>query len=214
MGLLSKEIKSLDDLFVHGLQDMYYAEQQIVKSLPKMIESATDSRLKSSLEQHLRETENQVKRLEKVFDMHGEQPKGSKCPAMDGILEEGDEIMGEAAQEVRDAALIGAAQAVEHYEITRYGTLITWAKELGHNDWARLLKQTLDEEKATDKKLTVMAEKNINPEAREETTPRRAGAKRKSAASSRKRTSARAGRSSARKSKTQSKKKASSRRSA
>lgn len=214
MGLLSKEIKSLDELFVHGLQDLYYAEQQIIKSLPKMIENATDSRLKSGLEQHLRETENQVKRLEKVFEMHGEQPKGTKCPAMDGIIKEGDEIMSEAADEVRDAALIGAAQAVEHYEITRYGTLITWAKELGHNDWARLLKQTLDEEKATDKKLTAMAEKNINPEALDETTPRRAPAKRKTAAGSRKRAPSRAGRSPARKSKTQSKKKQSARRSA
>lgn len=207
MGLLSREIKSLDQLFVHGLQDMYYAEQQVAKSLPKMIEKATDSRLKSSLQQHLRETENQVKRLEKVFEMHDEQPKGANCPAMDGILKEGDELMGEVTEEVRDAALIGAAQAVEHYEITRYGTLITWAKELGHNDWARVLKETLDEEKATDKKLTQMAEKKANPSAHGRKTPMKGRS-----ASTRKRASAGARRVS--KSKTHAKKKSTARRSA
>ncbi len=163
MGLLSKPIKTLDDLFVHTLQDIYYAEQKIAKSLPKMIEKVTDPQLKQAFQTHLGETKNQTKRLEQVFQMHGESPKAVTCPAIDGILEEADEIMGDAKDsEVLDAAALAAAQAVEHYEITRYGTLIAWARQLGRDDCASVLKQTLDQEKATDRKLTEIAEARVN----------------------------------------------------
>jgi ferritin-like metal-binding protein YciE len=166
MGLFSKDIKSVDDLFVHGLQDVFYAECQIVKSLPDMIEKASDAKLKQGFQDHLRETENQVKRLEQVFRLHGTEPKGAECPAIDGILEEADDIAGEVEDKsVLDAALIAAAQAVEHYEITRYGTLIAWANQLGRADCASLLQQNLDEEKATDKKLTELAESKVNRRA-------------------------------------------------
>jgi ferritin-like metal-binding protein YciE len=163
MGLLSKPIKSLNDLFVHTLQDIYYAEQQIIKNLPKMIDKVSDSQLKQGLQSHLAETKNQVTRLEQVFKMHGESPKAVNCPAIDGILEEAQEIMGDASDaEVLDAAALAAAQAVEHYEIARYGTLIAWARELGRNDCATVLKQTLAEEKAADGKLTQIAEARVN----------------------------------------------------
>ena len=163
MGLLSKPIKSLNDLFVHTLQDIYYAEQQIIKNLPKMIDKVSDSQLKQGLQSHLAETKNQVTRLEQVFKMHGESPKAVTCPAIDGILEEAQEIMGDASDaEVLDAAALAAAQAVEHYEIARYGTLIAWARELGRNDCATVLKQTLAEEKAADSKLTQIAEARVN----------------------------------------------------
>ena len=166
MGLFSKDIKTLDDLFVHTLRDIYYAEQQIVKALPDMIEKATDSRLKQGLQAHLGESKNHVKRVEEVFKMHGVEAKGVDCPEIDGIIEEADEITGEVADKtVLDAALIAAAQAVEHYEMTRYGTLIAWAKQLGRADCASLLQQNLDEEKAADKKLTTMAESNVNAQA-------------------------------------------------
>jgi len=163
MGLLSKPIKSLDDLFVHTLQDIYYAEQKIAKVLPKMIEKATDPQLKQGFQTHLGETRNQITRLEQVFQMHGESPKAVTCPAIDGILEEADEITRDASDaEVLDAAALAAAQAVEHYEITRYGTLIAWARQLGRDDCASVLKQTLEEEKATDLKLTAIAESRVN----------------------------------------------------
>jgi ferritin-like metal-binding protein YciE len=163
MGLLSKPIKSLDDLFVHTLQDIYYAEQKIAKVLPKMIEKATDPQLKQGFQTHLGETRNQITRLEQVFQMHGEPPKAVTCPAIDGILEEADEITRDASDaEVLDAAALASAQAVEHYEITRYGTLIAWARQLGRDDCASVLKQTLEEEKATDLKLTAIAESRVN----------------------------------------------------
>lgn len=163
MGFFSKPIKSLDDLFVHTLQDIYYAENQIAKSLPDMIEKAQDPDLKSGFQTHLGETQNQIKRLEQVFRQHGQEVKGVKCAAMDGILEEATEIMGDCSDpEVRDAAMLSAAQAVEHYEITRYGTLIAFAKQLGRQDCADVLQQNLEEEKATDKKLTSIAEKRVN----------------------------------------------------
>src|SRR5437764_2120119 len=166
MGLFSKDIQSMDDLFVHGLQDIYYAENQILKSLPNMIEKAASGELRKGLQTHLGETKKQVKRLEQVFRMYGKEPKGASCPAIDGILEEADDIMGEVDDKnVLDAAMIAAAQAVEHYEITRYGALMAWAKELGRADCARLLGQNLAEEKATDKKLTALAEKRVNPAA-------------------------------------------------
>jgi ferritin-like metal-binding protein YciE len=166
MGLFSKDIHTMNDLFVHTLQDIYYAENQILKALPDMIEKASDPQLKQGFQMHLRETENQIKRLEEVFRMHGTEVKGVDCPAIDGIIEEADEIAGEIDDKaVLDAALVAAAQAVEHYEITRYGTLIAWANQLGRSDCAALLKQNLDEEKATDQKLTKMAEGKVNKRA-------------------------------------------------
>ena len=163
MGLLSKPVKSLDDLFVHTLQDMYYTEQKITKALPKMIDKVSDPQLKSALQTHLVETKNQIKRVEQVFEMHGESPKAVTCPAIDGIVEEANEIMSDASDhEVLDAAALAAAQAVEHYEITRYGTLIAWARQLGRSDCASVLQQNLDEEKAADLKLTQIAESRVN----------------------------------------------------
>jgi ferritin-like metal-binding protein YciE len=166
MGLFSKGIRTLDDLFVHTLQDIYYAENQITKALPKMISKATDPQLKQGFETHLAETQNQIKRLEQVFKMHGHSPKGVDCPAIDGIIKEANEVAGDVAdKEVLDAALIASAQAVEHYEITRYGTLIAWAEQLGRSDCASVLQQNLDEERATDKKLTAIAESKVNRRA-------------------------------------------------
>jgi ferritin-like metal-binding protein YciE len=166
MGLFSKDIKSLDDLFVHTLQDIYYAEKQIEKSLPDMIEKATNTELTNGFKKHLEETKGQIQRLEEVFRMHGHQPKGVDCPAIDGILEEAEEIAGDVAdKQTLDAALIAAAQAVEHYEITRYGTLIAWAKELGRPDCASVLQKNLDEEKMTDDKLSKMAMARVNKKA-------------------------------------------------
>ena len=166
MGLFSKDIKTLDDLFIHGLRDIYYAENQIVDALPDMINKATDPQLKQGFETHLRETQGHVTRLEQVFDMLGSEPRQVDCPAIDGIIEEANEIAGEIDDKsVLDAALIAAAQAVEHYEIARYGTLVAWANQLGRNDCASLLQATLDEEKATDKKLTEMAESKVNVRA-------------------------------------------------
>jgi ferritin-like metal-binding protein YciE len=159
MGFFSKDISTMDDLFVHTLRDIYYAENQIVKALPKMIEKATDMTLRQGFEMHLGETKNHISRLEQVFEMHGVQAKQVRCPAIDGIIEETDEITGEIDdKQVLDAALIAAAQAVEHYEMTRYGTLVAWAKQLGRADCAAVLQQNLDEEEATDKKLTQIAE--------------------------------------------------------
>jgi ferritin-like metal-binding protein YciE len=166
MGLFTKDIATLDDLFVHTLQDIYYAEHQITKSLPKMIEKATAPELKAGFEKHLRETEGQIARLEQVFQMHGQTPKAVTCPAIDGIIKETNEIAGDIADKaVLDAALIASAQAVEHYEITRYGTLIAWAKQLGRADCAAVLAETLAEEKATDDILTTMAESKVNATA-------------------------------------------------
>ncbi len=168
MGFFSKDIKSLDDLFVHTLRDIYYAEQQITQALPKMIDKATNPELKQGFQKHLRETEGHIKRLEEVFEMHGVKAKGVDCPAIDGILEEADDVSGDIDdKQVMDAALIAAAQAVEHYEITRYGTLIAWANELGRSDCASVLEKNLKEEKATDKKLTEMAESRVNLQAAE-----------------------------------------------
>jgi len=163
MGLLSKPIKTLDDLFVHTLQDIYYAEQQITKALPKMIAKVTDPQLKQAFQTHLAETRNHVSRVEQVFGMHGESPKAVTCPAIDGIISEANEIMGDASDpEVLDAAALASAQAVEHYEITRYGTLAAWARQLGRNDCASVLEQNLNEEKAADQKLTAIAEARVN----------------------------------------------------
>jgi ferritin-like metal-binding protein YciE len=166
MGLFTKDIRTLDDLFVHTLQDIYYAENQITKALPTMISKATDPQLKQGFETHLTETKGHVKRLEQVFQMHGKSPKAVDCPAIDGIIKEANEVAGDIGdKEVLDAALLASAQAVEHYEITRYGTLIAWAKQLGRPDSARVLQQNLEEEKATDKKLTAIAESKVNKKA-------------------------------------------------
>jgi ferritin-like metal-binding protein YciE len=163
MGFFTKDIETMDDLFVHMLRDIYYAEQQIVKALPEMIDKAGDPQLKQAFQAHLGETKNHVTRLEQVFKMHGTEPKGIDCPAIDGIIEEADDIIGEVSdKQVLNAALIAAAQAVEHYEMTRYGTLVAWAKQLGRSDCASVLQKTLDEEKAADQKLTSMAESKIN----------------------------------------------------
>jgi len=163
MGLFTKDIKTMNDLFIHQLQDIYYAEKQLVKALPRMAEKATDKQLKQGFMTHLDETKTHVQRLEQVFQMHGAAVKAVDCPAIDGIIEEADEVAGEVDDKsVLDAALINAAQAAEHYEITRYGSLVAWAKQLGRNDCASILQKTLDEERATDKKLTTLAESKIN----------------------------------------------------
>src|SRR3977135_3261971 len=163
MGIFSKDIKTMDDLFVHTLRDIYYAENQILGALPAMINKATDASLKQAFQMHLGETKNQVTRLEQVFKMHGVQAKGVDCPAIDGIIEETEAITSEVDDKpVLNAALAAAAQAVEHYEIARYGTLIAWAKMLGRNDCASVLQKNLDEEKAADRKLTELAETKLN----------------------------------------------------
>jgi ferritin-like metal-binding protein YciE len=167
MGLFSKEIQSMDDLLLHGLQDIYYAENQIVKSLPKLIDKATNRDLAQGLKDHLEETRKQIVRLDQVFQMLGEKPQGAKCPAIDGLIAEADEVAGAVAdKEVLDAAIVGSAQSVEHYEIARYGTLVAWAQSLGRDDITGLLTTNLNEEKAADKKLSTMARrKGINRKA-------------------------------------------------
>ena len=163
MGLFTRDIKNLNDLFVHQLQDIYYAEKQLEKALQKMSGKAIDKQLKQGFLAHLDETKTHVKRLEEVFRMHGAEVKAVDCPAIDGIIEEADDVVGEVADDaVLDAVLINAAQAAEHYEMARYGSLIAWAKQLGRNDCASILQKTLDEEKATDKKLTSLAESKAN----------------------------------------------------
>jgi ferritin-like metal-binding protein YciE len=163
MGLFTRDLKTLEDLFMHGLKDIYYAENQIVKNLPKMIEAASDAELKKGLKAHLAETEVQVTRLEQAFELLGENPKGTRCPGIDGILTEGDEVLGDVdGRTVTNAAVIASAQAVEHYEISRYGTLIAWATELGKDEVVPLLERNLREEKAADRKLTAIAEARVN----------------------------------------------------
>ena len=166
MGLFTKDIKTMNDLFVHVMQDVYYAENQIVKSLPDMIEKATNPKLVEGLKSHLAETRNHVKRLDQAFQMLGKKAEGVDCPAMDGIIEEAEDVVSEVEdREVLDAALVAAAQAVEHYEIARYGTLVAWAKQLGRSDCAGVLAKTLDEEKGADQKLTALAESRLNLKA-------------------------------------------------
>ena len=163
MGLFTSDIKTMDDLFVHQLKDIYYAEKRIVGALPKMIEKATSPALRQAFEAHLGQTKNHVKRVEQVFQMHGVKAETVTCPAIDGIIKEADEVASDVAdKKVLDAALIAAAQAVEHYEITRYGTLVAWAKQLGRDDCANVLKSNLNEEEEADKKLTAIAEGGVN----------------------------------------------------
>jgi ferritin-like metal-binding protein YciE len=166
MGLFSTPIKTLDDLFVHTLQDIYYVEKQILKNLPTMAEKVTDPQLKQAFQTHVKETQTHVTRVEEVFRLHGHEAKGVNCPVIDGLVEEAEEIMSDADDpEVLDAALLSAAQAVEHYEITRYGTLAAWAKQLGRQDCASILHSILDEEKRTDAKLSQLAESKVNRKA-------------------------------------------------
>jgi len=166
MGWFSSDIKTVDDLFLHSLQDIYYAEHQIAKALPDMAAKASDAELKKGFNMHLRQTKAQIKRLDRAFKALKQKPQGTKCPAIDGIIDEANEIAGEIDDKmVLNAALIAAAQAVEHYEMTRYGTLVAWAKLLGHSSVAKLLAMNLKEEKATDKKLNGIALRKINKKA-------------------------------------------------
>ncbi len=159
-------IKTMDDLFLHTLKDIYYAERQILKALPKMAKAAQSQELRQAFEQHRTETEGQIERLAQVFDMLGKPARGVKCEAIEGIIDEGQSIMEEVEDpEVRDAAMLASAQAVEHYEITRYGTLISWARQIGRDDAVTLLEQSLEEEKSTDQLLTELAEESLNQEA-------------------------------------------------
>jgi ferritin-like metal-binding protein YciE len=159
-------VKTMNDLFLHTLKDIYYAEKQIYKNLPKMAKSAESPDLKQAFEKHRDETEHHIERLEAVFDYCGVTPRSIRCEAMDGILAEAKDVMNEIeAGQVHDAGMLAAAQTVEHYEISRYGTLIAWADQLGMKDCGDLLRQTLDEEKKTDQLLTRLAEVNINQKA-------------------------------------------------
>jgi ferritin-like metal-binding protein YciE len=163
---MAKEAKTLDDLFHDTLKDIYYAEKKILATLPKMAKAAQNDELTAAFEKHRAETERQVKRLEQVFALIDKKAQGKTCDAIIGITDEGAEIMKDyKGSPALDAGLIAAAQAVEHYEISRYGTLRTWAEELGLNDAVSLLQQTLEEEKATDQALTKIAESVVNQEA-------------------------------------------------
>lgn len=158
-------MSTLRETFLHELMDVYDAEQQILKALPKMSEAAEHEELKEMFEEHLEETEGQVERLQKVFEIIGEKAKAKKCKGMQGLIKEGEDAISE---EMGDAALIASAQKVEHYEIATYGSLHSWARLLGEDDAADLLEETLDEEEATDEKLTQIAESAINVEEKEE----------------------------------------------
>ena len=153
------KLESLKDLYIHELKDLYSAENQIIKALPKMAEAATDSKLVAGFKKHLEETKEHASRLENILKSHDESARGPKCKGMEGVIKEGAEMIEEDAEdEVRDAGLISAAQRVEHYEMAGYGTARTYAQLLGDNQGAKLLQKTLDEEGATDKKLTQLAE--------------------------------------------------------
>jgi ferritin-like metal-binding protein YciE len=168
MGEFAMKMKTLNDLFIDQIKDLYSAENQLVKALPKMAKAASNEDLAAGFEEHLEQTRKHVARLEKVCQALGVTPKGKKCAAMEGLIEEGKELLEEDASEsVLDAGLIAAAQKVEHYEIASYGTVRTWAEQLGMDDAVELLQQTLDEEKQTDDKLTDLAKSTINEEAEE-----------------------------------------------
>ena len=160
--------KTLEELFHETLKDIYYAERKILKALPKMARGAQDEKLKAAFLQHKEETEGQVERLQQVFEIIGKRPRAKTCPAIDGIVEEGEEIMEEfKGSPALDAGLLAAAQAVEHYEISRYGTLRAWAQQLGYQDAVKLLDETLAEESKTDEALTMLAEKAVNAAAQQ-----------------------------------------------
>ena len=166
---MAKEPKQLDELFHDTLKDIYYAEKKILTALPKMAKAAQNEDLTAAFEKHQAETEDQISRLEQVFELIDQKPQGKKCAAIEGILEEGQEIIKEyKGSPALDAGLVSAAQAVEHYEIARYGTLRTWAQELGLDDAAKLLQETLDEEEATDQALTELAESVVNQDEQAE----------------------------------------------
>jgi ferritin-like metal-binding protein YciE len=159
-------MRTLNDLFEETLKDVYFAENAILKALPKMAGKAKSKDLKAAFTEHAKETEGQVKRLDKIFKLIGKKPEGKECPALKGLVEETEELMSEAENaDVLDAGLIGCAQAVEHYEMARYGTLYAWAEQLEMEDAAELLEETLEEEKAADEKLTELAESSINESA-------------------------------------------------
>jgi len=163
---MAKEPKTLDELFHDTLKDIYFAEKKILATLPKMAKAAQNRELKAAFEKHRDETEAQVERLDQVFAIIDKKPQGKTCAGIVGITDEGAEIMQEyKGSPALDAGLLAAAQAVEHYEISRYGTLRTWAEELGHTDAASLLQETLDEEEATDQALTEIAKTAVNQEA-------------------------------------------------
>jgi ferritin-like metal-binding protein YciE len=158
--------KTLDDLFFNTLKDIYYAERKILKNLPRMAKAAESGELRQAFETHREETQGQIERLEQVFEMLGKRASGKTCEAINGILEEGESVMEDFGEsEAADAAILAAAQAVEHYEIVRYGTLKTWAQELGMQDAVRLIDQNLQEEKKTDQLLTQLAETRVNQKA-------------------------------------------------
>jgi ferritin-like metal-binding protein YciE len=162
-------LRTLEDLYVEELKDLYNAEQQITKALPKMSKAAASPRLKDAFNQHLDQTREQIKRLDRIFDELGRSPRGKRCRGMEGLIEEGKEIMtADADPAVRDAGLISQAQRVEHYEMASYGTARTYAKLLGYDDAAQSLQQTLDEEGDTDHRLTDLAVRTINPQAEQE----------------------------------------------
>jgi len=166
---MAKEPKQLDELFHDTLKDIYYAEKKILSALPKMAKAAQNEDLTAAFEKHQAETEGQISRLEQVFDLIDQKPQGKKCAAIEGILEAGQDIIKEyKGSPALDAGLVSSAQAVEHYEIARYGTLRTWAEELGLDDASKLLQETLDEEEATDQALTEIAESVVNQEAQSE----------------------------------------------
>ena len=166
---MAKEPKTLNELFHDTLKDIFYAEKKILTALPKMAKAAQNPDLKAAFEKHEAETEEEVSRLEQVFELLEKKPQGKKCPAIDGIIEEGQEIAKEyKGSPALDSGLLAAAQAVEHYEISRYGTLRTWAQELGLTQAVRLLEATLKEEKKTDETLTELAETCVNQEAQSE----------------------------------------------
>jgi ferritin-like metal-binding protein YciE len=161
------KLNSLHDLYINELKDIYHGEQQILKALPKMAENASSPELRNAFQEHLEQTRTHVSRLEQIFERLGEPAKGNKCKGIEGIIDEGENTMDkDAPPAVSDAALIGSAQRVEHYEMAVYGTIRTYAKRLGLEDQAQLLQQTLLEEEETDKKLTTLAESYINEEAR------------------------------------------------
>ena len=158
--------KTLEDLFLIGLKDIYHAEKSLLRALRKMAKATNSDRLREAFETHRTETEGQVQRLDQIFEMMCKRPQAKTCEAMQAILAEGEEIMDDFAEsEALDAGILGAEQAVEHYEITRYGTLRSWAEQLGRKDAARLLDETLEEEKKTDKLLTELAESTLNQRA-------------------------------------------------
>jgi ferritin-like metal-binding protein YciE len=160
---MAKEPKKLDELFHDTLKDIYYAEKKILAALPKMAKAADSDDLRAAFEKHHGQTEGQIERLDRVFEMIDKKPQGKKCPAIDGILEEGQEIIKDyKGSPALDAGMLAAAQAVEHYEISRYGTLCAWAEELGLEDAVGLLEKTLDEEKDTDEALTDLAKSAVN----------------------------------------------------